>query len=106
MGQSLDRIRYTTSFSAFNIAAKKVALTAAIHNNVAHTNKICTLTTGWAHDDTIPLDVVAAMDIVFLVAKNSLSEAQIVALGHLLANSMGEMLVSAERMDVENYAIL
>lgn len=106
MAQSFDSIRFTLTFSNFNIPEKKLALTQALHDNLVHTNKLCMIRTGWAHDDTIPFNVVSGMEIVFIVPKGALTEPQTIALGQALASSISETLISAERSDVDNYSLV
>ena len=106
MAQSFDMIRFTLTFSAFDVPAKKLALTQALHTHLVHADRLCMIRTGWAHDDSVPVDVVSGMEIAFIVPKGALTESQTVALGHILANSIGETLVGAERSDVDNYPIV
>jgi hypothetical protein len=103
--QTYDHIRFTMTFSNQNVIEKKALLTAALHANINHANKLCVMRTGWAHDDSVPFDTVVGLEIAFIVPKNIYTETTTIALGHVLADAIGETLASAERSDVDNYTI-
>jgi hypothetical protein len=79
MAQTNDRYRILLTWSVLDVEARRTALTQVLHEQLVHSNQLCMIATGWAHDDLVPATLIAA--------------------------ARGERLVSIEKSDVLNLTI-
>ena len=102
MAQTFDRFRILLTFGQTDIPAKHAAIMQVLHESLVHSNQLCMVSTGWAHDDQQPVAFVSGIELNFLVPKNTMTDTQIIDLGNLLATAISERLVSIEKSDVIN----
>ena len=105
MAQTNDRYRILLTWSVLDVEARRTALTQVLHDQLAHSNQLCMIATGWAHDDLVPTTLVTGIELNFLTPKNQKTDAEVIAIGNLIATAIGERLVSIEKSDVLNLTL-
>ena len=105
MAQTNDRYRILLTWSVLDVEARRTALTQVLHEQLIHSNQLCMIATGWAHDDLVPTALVTGIELNFLTPKNQKTDAEIITIGNLIATAIGERLVSIEKSDVLNLTL-
>jgi hypothetical protein len=105
MAQTNDRYRILLTWSVLNVDARRTALTQVLHDTLIHSNQLCMIATGWAHDDLVPETLVTGIELNFITPKNSMTDAEVINIGNLIATAISERLVSIEKSDVLNLTI-
>jgi len=105
MAQTFDRYRILLTFGQVDIPAKHAAIMQILHDNLIHSNQLCMVSTGWAHDDQQPVAFMSGIELNFLTPKNTMTDVQILNIGNLLATAISERLVSIEKSDVLNITV-